>query len=227
MPGVMQRTTSGHAATSAGSIGQQVHSFVKTNLLTAAATGLNMAHGMLGMFFPPDSVAKSMITGLTEQPIVDPSRATRPEYMTDIPNAAPDQVYKELVDHTKEAFAAGGANLRLSDGGVKDQGRYMIEAPGKGLEPTVWLPVEVHLDPESKSVDFHCLDGHAFRGHNKFEMKSDGHGGTLIDQNSEFELSSAPINMLKGPMKVLDKQHAMWENVHGFLSRQFQEPPKP
>jgi hypothetical protein len=225
-PGVMRRTMHGHEATSAGTLAQQTHSFLKTNLLTGVATGLRVAHGLLGMFFPPEAVARHMVASLKDQPVVGDDKVTRPEYQSLIPNASPEQVYTELVDHMKEAYASGGANLLLSDGGVKDHGRYMLEAPGHGLSPTVWLPLEVRLDPENKAIDFHCLDGHAFRGHNKFEFKPDGHGGTIVDQNSEFELSSAPINLVKGPMKVLEKQHDMWQTVHGFLSKHFEDSPK-
>jgi hypothetical protein len=32
------------------------------------------------------------------------------------------------------------------------------------------------------------------------------------------------MSVVKGPMKIVDKQHAMWESVHGFLANHFAEP---
>jgi len=185
-----------------------------TALLSGAAAASVATHGEQ----PSDETIHTLIDALgINKPLPGEPTATA-DYQSTICHAPPQVLYDAFVENPDRFFAAAGLKIRpLPAHGLETGVRFMLE---DGSTPPIWAPVEVRLDPERRRIQFVCLDGHPLRGVNEFRFEPDGHGGTKVDQHSEFQGSSTPTTLLGvHVMKALERQHAIWQSVHGELGK--------
>jgi hypothetical protein len=83
----------------------------------------------------------------------------------------------------------------------------------------VWAPIEIHVDPDTKTVRITTLDGHPIRGTNEFRFGSDGRGGTVLRQYSAFQASSAFTNAIGQASGAMERQQEIWKAVHSCLGQ--------
>lgn len=105
-------------------------------------------------------------------------------YTSQVPNATPQQLFDHWVNHPNEVFNAGGMEIRPASAKLVDGGRYTLET-GAAVVPT-WLPVEISVDAQARSITIHTFDGHVLRGEQTFSFVDDGCGGTTIVQDGAF-----------------------------------------
>lgn len=199
---------------SAGGILTQLKQSAATAQLALSAASSVASGGRA----PPDfSVASKLrslsVTALTR----DTDKVSRADYFSQIPGVKPEQAYEYFVNNPNAVFGAGDLEVRPAATKLQDGQRLMLEQPGS---PSVWFPIEVHLDPARKQINILTLDGHPLRGTNQFTFADDGKGGTRVNQLSSFQLSSKAVQIGMGP-DDLERQHSTWEQVHANVFEHF------
>lgn len=169
---------------------------------------------------PPDGDVRAILDSLDTNPPIgaDGEEVTHAVYQSRIPNATAQQGYDHFVNNVGEVFAAGGMEIRPSTDRLEDGGRYMLEI---GTPVPTWLPVEIHLDPDSHSITINTLDGHVLRGEQTFTFTDDGNGGTILTQDARFQASSQLPEELQQITPISTGQHLTWENAHREIYEQF------
>jgi hypothetical protein len=164
---------------------------------------------------PSDADVRSQLAGLHALTPYKSVELTHADYSSSIPGSDPRAVFQTFVNNPAQVFAAGGLTVRPAVSQLQDGQRLMLQASGT---PPLWMPIEVHLDPENSAIHITTLDGHPFRGTNDFQFGSDGHGGTRVIQRSAFQGSSELIKT--AGTSQLNEQHDTWRGVHAFLYQQ-------
>jgi hypothetical protein len=169
---------------------------------------------------PSDSDVQSILDSLDTNPPIgaDGEDVTHAVYQSQIPNATAQEGYDHFVDNAGEVFAAGGMEIRPPTDRLEDGGRYMLEI---GTPVPTWLPVEIRLDPASRSITINTLDGHVLRGEQTFTFTDDGNGGTVLSQDARFQASSVLPEELQQITPISTGQHVTWENAHREIYEQF------
>jgi hypothetical protein len=173
------------------------------------------------MRWPSDGEVSKILDGLQPNPPIgaDGTDVTHGIYQSQVPNATPDQVFDHWTQHPNEIFNAGGMEIRPPVTTLKD-GRYMLETGGTNAPPT-WLPVEIKVDPATRSINIKTLDGHVLRGEQTFTFKDDGCGGTRIVQDARFQASSKLTGDMQKFLPISTGQHNAWQNAHRETYEQF------
>ncbi|HLL52820.1 MAG TPA: hypothetical protein VK447_04685 [Myxococcaceae bacterium] len=200
-----------HPPVSAGGFFTELRQGVATARLSRDAAESVMSGGRS----PPDFVVAARLRSLQTTPAIDnPRELSVNRYTSRLEGVSPDRAYDFFVNDPNAVFGAGDIKIRPEVSSLKDGMRLMLE---NGGPPPMWMPIAVRLDPANRSIHITTLDGHPLRGTNDFTFKSDGKGGTVIDQLSRFNgsspLSSVGINL----MGALQKQHVTWEKVHALF----------
>lgn len=131
--------------------------------------------------------------------------------------APPEKLFQAFLQSPDKAFGAADLTLHPNPRSLTNGARFFIE-DRTGPVP-IWAPVEVKIDYAQRTITFTTLDGHPIRGVNRFEFKSDGAGGSRVKQHSEFQGSSAlPTAVGVHVLGALDRQHEIWQGVHGHLA---------
>jgi hypothetical protein len=169
-----------------------------------------------------DRKAQEVLPGLKPIPPVPGEKASVAEYQSHLKGVSPDAAFKNFTRHFLDVLGAAGLRVYPNTQELRDGDRLMLHDPatlGPPPRPAVWAPVEVHVDPSTRSVRITTLDGHPLRGTNEFKFMSDGSGGTVLRQHSRFQGSSALINSVGQALGALDRQHEIWRGVHTFLAQ--------
>ncbi len=190
----------------------------------SAQLAVDAAVSYAGRGLPPfmrisDETVTAKLDQLNPNPPLgeDGKEVTRAVYRSQIPGADPQKVYDHWVNDPNEVFNAGGMEIRPATKSLQNGGRYMLEI-GK---PPTWLPVEVHTDPEARSITIDTLDGHVLRGSQTFTFKDDGQGGTEIVQDARFQASSELVGDAQKFLSVSRGQHEAWQAAHRETYEQF------
>jgi hypothetical protein len=149
----------------------------------------------------------------------DGIEVTHGVYTSEVPNATPQELFDHWVNQPNEVFNAGGMEIRPASAKLVDGGRYMLET-GAAVVPT-WLPVEIEVDAQAKSITIHTLDGHVLRGEQTFTFVDDGCGGTTIVQDARFQAGSQVVGDLQTLTSVSEGQHNAWVAAHRESWEQF------
>lgn len=167
---------------------------------------------------PSDEAVRGKLQGASATPIKGPaSSQTIATYRSVVPAASPQQLFMLFTGNPDEVFKNTGLKLRPEVPRLKDGMRLMMEDQGP---PAVWMPVQVRLGSDSKSITFQTLEGHPLRGTNTFTFKSAGPGKVMIEQEARFQASSSLASIGMSMIDALDYQHAFWKRVHdGFYAR--------
>ena len=195
-----------------------------TQLKEAAATAklsVEAAESVAsGGHMPSDLSVEAKLDSLSPTPLTEEAgKTTVADYFSQIPNATPQQAYDYFVKNPNAVFGAGDLKVRPAMSELKDGARVMLEQPGT---PSVWFPIEVHLDPAQHRINIETLEGHPLRGTNSFQFDSDGHGGTHVNQYTSYQLSSKAVQ-LGMTSADLQRQHSTWNKVHENLFEHFQQ----
>lgn len=208
-PDGFQISLSGHYPPSAaGGFFEKLSQAEKTTALSLDANQSISSGGKS----PSDDEVKAKLAGLHELPLKPGSPVSEADYTSTIPRCEPWKAMLAMINHPGEAFAAGGMNVRPKTFALEDGQRLMIESKGT---PNMWMPVSVKLDWKTNTITFNTLDGHPFRGSNAFTFEDNGQGGVTVKQKSLFQGSSDLIHTMG--QGGLDRQHASWKGVHGYL----------
>jgi hypothetical protein len=176
---------------------------------------------LVGFGRQSDADVNAKLNTLDRNPPIgaDGVEVTHGVYTSQVPNATPQQLFDHWVNHPNEVFNAGGMEIRPASGQFVDGGRYMLET-GAAVAPT-WLPVDIEVDAQAKSITIHTLDGHVLRGEQTFTFVDDGCGGTTIVQDARFQAGSQVVGDLQTITSVSEGQHNAWVAAHRESWEQF------
>ncbi len=168
-----------------------------------------------------DANVNAKLNSLQRNPPIgsDGVEVTHGVYTSQVPNATPQQLFDHWVHNPNEVFNAGGMEIRPASGELVDGGRYMLET-GAAVVPT-WLPVEISVDSQARSITIHTLDGHVLRGEQTFSFVDNGCGGTTIVQDARFQAGSQVVGDLQTLTSVSEGQHQAWVAAHRESYEQF------
>jgi hypothetical protein len=176
---------------------------------------------LLGFGRQSDADVNAKLNSLQRNPPIgrDGVEVTHGVYTSQVPNATPQQLFDHWVNHPNEVFNAGGMEIRPASARFVDGGRYMLET-GAPVVPT-WLPIEIEVDAQAKSITIHTLDGHVLRGEQTFTFVDNGCGGTTIVQDARFQAGSQVVGDLQTITSVSEGQHQAWIAAHRESWEQF------
>ena len=190
----------------------------------SARLAIDAAASYAGRGLPPsmrmsDETVSAKLDALNPNPPLgeDGKEVTHAVYRSRITGADPQQVFDHWVHDPNEVFNAGGMEIRPATKSLQNGGRYMLEI-GK---PPAWLPVQVHTDPEARSITIDTLDGHVLRGSQTFTFKDDGQGGTEIVQDARFQAGSELVGGAQQFLSISSGQHEAWQAAHRETYEQF------
>jgi hypothetical protein len=168
-----------------------------------------------------DADVNAKLNSLDRNPPIgsDGVEVTHGVYTSQVPNATPQQLFDHWVNHPNEVFSAGGMEIRPTSAQLVDGGRYMLETGAAGV-PT-WLPVEISVDAQARSITIHTLDGHVLRGEQTFSFVDNGCGGATIVQDARFQAGSQVVGDLQTLTSVSEGQHNAWVAAHRESWEQF------
>jgi hypothetical protein len=168
-----------------------------------------------------DANVNAKLNSLDRNPPIgsDGVEVTHGVYTSQVPNATPQQLFDHWVNHPNEVFSAGGMEIRPASAQLVDGGRYMLETGAAGV-PT-WLPVEILVDAQARSITIHTLDGHVLRGEQTFSFVDNGCGGSTIVQDARFQAGSQVVGDLQTLASVSEGQHNAWVAAHRESWEQF------
>jgi hypothetical protein len=168
-----------------------------------------------------DADVNTKLNSLDRNPPIgsDGVEVTHGVYTSQVPNATPQQLFDHWVNHPNEVFSAGGMEIRPASAQLVDGGRYMLETGAAGV-PT-WLPVEISVDAQARSITIHTLDGHVLRGEQTFSFVDNGCGGSTIVQDARFQAGSQVVGDLQTLTSVSEGQHNAWVAAHRESWEQF------
>ena len=165
---------------------------------------------------PPDTAVEAKLRSMRLTPVL-PGPASIVDYTSTVPGTSAQKLYEAFISNPNAVFnGSGELSFRPPTAKLAEGARIMIEDKGP---PPLWMPVQVHLDPAKREIQFQTLDGHALRGTNTFRFSDDGKGGARIDQHSVFQFSSLPASLGNGLFGGSDRQHKTWEGAHAYLFR--------
>ena len=170
---------------------------------------------------PSDADVNIKLNTLERNPPIgsDGVEVTHGVYTSQVPNATPQQMFDHWVNNPNEVFSAGGMEIRPASAQLVDGGRYMLET-GAAVVPT-WLPVEISVDEQARSITIHTLDGHVLRGEQTFNFVDNGCGGTTIVQDARFQAGSQVVGDAQALASVSEGQHQAWIAAHSESYEQF------
>jgi hypothetical protein len=167
-----------------------------------------------------DADVNAKLNSLNRNPPIgsDGVEITHGVYTSEVPNASAQQLFDHWVNEPNEVFNAGGMEIRPASAKLVDGGRYMLEI---GAPVPTWLPVEISVDTQAKSITIHTLDGHVLRGEQTFSFVDNGCGGTTIVQDARFQAGSQVVGDLQTITSVSEGQHQAWIAAHRESWEQF------
>jgi hypothetical protein len=182
------------------------------------------ARSYVGRWLPvrqSDADVNAQLNALERNPPIgsDGVEVTHGVYTSQVPNATPQQLFDHWVNQPNEVFNAGGMEIRPASAQLVDGGRYMLETAAAGV-PT-WLPVEIAVDAQARSITIHTLDGHVLRGEQTFSFVDNGCGGTTIVQDARFQAGSQLVGDAQTIASVSEGQHNAWVAAHRESWEQF------
>jgi hypothetical protein len=171
-----------------------------------------------------DADVNAKLNTLNRNPPIgsDGVEVTHGVYTSEVPNATAQQMFDHWVNNPNEVFNAGGMEIRPASAKLVDGGRYMLEI---GAPVPTWLPVEITVDTQAKSITIHTLDGHVLRGEQTFSFVDNGCGGTTIVQDARFQAGSQVVGDLQTITSVSEGQHQAWIAAHRESWEQFNGDP--
>jgi hypothetical protein len=166
--------------------------------------------------------AREVLPGLKLTAPIPGQKTSTAEYQSHLRGVSPDQAFQHFTHNLSDVFGAAGLRLYPPVKEVHDGDRVMLHDPaaaGPPPRPAVWAPIEIGVDPKTRTVHITTLDGHPIRGTNQFCFGSDGGGGTVLRQYSAFQASSAFTNAIGQASGAMERQQEIWKAVHTRLGQ--------
>lgn len=175
-------------------------------------------------FRQSDADVNAKLNTLSRNPPIgsDGVEVTHGVYTSTVPNATAQEMFDHWVNNPNDVFNAGGMEIRPASAKLVDGGRYMLEI---GAPVPTWLPVEITVDAQAKSITIHTLDGHVLRGEQTFSFVDDGCAGVTIVQDARFQAGSQVVGDLQTITSVSEGQHQAWIAAHRESWEQFNGDP--
>jgi hypothetical protein len=167
---------------------------------------------------PTPTAVTNLLAQLKPSPPLPTEKITETDYRSHSPSLSPERAYRHFVENPGMVFESGRLEVRpVKLARLYHGARLFLEDRGP---PPTWMPVLVHLAPERREITITTLDGHPLRGVNIFQFLDDGRGGTFVHQRTRFQGSSALLDVGVRLLNGLERQHGVWDKVHGHLRKQ-------
>lgn len=166
---------------------------------------------------PTDDQVRGELNTLAPIPPDNGPNTTTTTYTSNIPNASAGDAFNHFVQDPNAVFNAAGMEIRPPTNQLQDGGRYMLELK----QPPAWLPIQVSVDPATRTVGITTMDGHPLRGYQSFTFQDDGNGGANVVQDARFQLNAWPTEKLQDQLQIVQNQHHAWQDAHREMYQHF------